>query len=703
MRYFSKIFFQFIFPVSIFIFFSFGIHGQLSITKKELRAELNKATEDTTRINILFELGKQFIDGPSDSLLSYYGQARQIIQARLKASDEDIDKLNKDEYRMYKNFELRTFIEFGIEYFFRSEYQKALEYYFQALTIAGKYADIGYVSECYSEIGIVYKNQGKYDLALDYYHQALELAAQTGNNSWIATCNTNIGNVYKEKGYFIVALDYYLKALGTFEKLGHTRRMAACYENIGEVYHQQKDHEQALYYFNNALKLARESAFKSMITTCNLNIGKVYTNLGIYDYARSHFDQSLEVLKTQGYTHELDNCYKGIGHTCFMEKEFVKAIEYYQMALEISERENDKASIAETLGSLGNIFIQTGDYNKAQEYLNRSLAIAKEIGSLKTVMTAYSGLSKIYEKRGELLKSITCYQLYDQVKDSLFNVEKYKAITEMAVKYESEKKEQELELLTEKHQVEVFKVSRRNRLIIGIAILFFLIILIVYLLFRHKELKSKHKSAELEQKFLRTQMNPHFIFNSLIAIQSYIYKKEPVIAGDYLAKFADLVRMILENSRVEFVVFGNEIKTLEIYLQLQSLRFENLFDYRIEVDEHIETDSLKVPPMFAQPFIENAIEHGLRHKGQKGLLSVRYVKTDNYIICTVEDNGVGREKAREFKKKKRHKSLATAITKERLQVLSKKYNKQYSLEVIDLKDGEIAHGTLVKLMIPFVE
>ena len=155
-------------------------------------------------------------------------------------------------------------------------------------------------------------------------------------------------------------------------------------------------------------------------------------------------------------------------------------------------------------------------------------------------------------------------------------------------------------------------MSRRNRLFYSMLIVVALIFIIGYILFRNSRLKAKHKSVDLEQKLLRSQMNPHFIFNSLIAIQSYIYKKDPVQAGDFLAKFADLVRIILEASRVEFVKLTKEIKMLNLYFELQNLRFENKFEYKIEVSDDIDAENISIPPMLAQPFIENAIEHGIR-------------------------------------------------------------------------------------------
>jgi sensor histidine kinase YesM len=199
-------------------------------------------------------------------------------------------------------------------------------------------------------------------------------------------------------------------------------------------------------------------------------------------------------------------------------------------------------------------------------------------------------------------------------------------------------------------------------------------------------------------------MNPHFIFNSLIAIQSYIYKQDAVKAGDYLARFADLIRIILENSREEFVILEKEIKMLKAYLELQDLRFENKFDYQIQIDEELDTSATQIPPMMAQPFIENAIEHGIRHKETKGYVKISIQKTGKEILWIVEDDGVGRKNAKELSKRKDHRSMATSITSDRLKILSKKEKQKFILEIDDMVDKDLNPlGTQVMFSVPFRE
>ncbi|HYG40110.1 MAG TPA: histidine kinase, partial [Cytophagales bacterium] len=189
-----------------------------------------------------------------------------------------------------------------------------------------------------------------------------------------------------------------------------------------------------------------------------------------------------------------------------------------------------------------------------------------------------------------------------------------------------------------------------------------------------KALKNSQRNLELEQKLLRSQMNPHFIFNSLTSIQNYIYKEKPELAASYLGKFAKLMRLILENSRQEYIPFSKEIETLQLYLELQKVRFADKFDFQIVIDPLIDQDEVSIPPMFAQPFIENSLEHGIVHKSEQGQIKISFSLQDDYILFEVEDNGIGRAKAAQINKalKTGHHSYATTITEERLALIHEK-------------------------------
>ena len=241
-------------------------------------------------------------------------------------------------------------------------------------------------------------------------------------------------------------------------------------------------------------------------------------------------------------------------------------------------------------------------------------------------------------------------------------------------------------------------------IIIALAVISLALLAIVFL--KIKEAKYKRKIIALEQKLLLSQMNPHFVFNSLTAIQSYIFRNNPFQAGKYLANFAKLVRLILENSRLEYITISKEKETISHYLELQSLRFSGKFDYSIEIDPDIDEEHYNIPPMLAQPFIENAIEHGIIHVSGNASITIRFKLDLQRIILEVEDNGVGLENSAKFNPRKReeHKSLATRITRERIKNLRKAYGKNIKMEMLDLsKNTADCNGTLIRFSIPALD
>lgn len=219
----------------------------------------------------------------------------------------------------------------------------------------------------------------------------------------------------------------------------------------------------------------------------------------------------------------------------------------------------------------------------------------------------------------------------------------------------------------------------------------------------HKLSKVKKQLLIIRQQQLLAQLNPHFVFNSLTAIQSYIFRNDPYQAGKYLSNFARLTRLILESSRMELCSIERENSILKHYLDLQTLRFDKRFTYAIEIDESLDTEIELIPPMLTQPFIENAIEHGFIHLKETGHIAIRYINSeDKGVIIEVEDNGIGIDSAKHqlIKKGRTHSSLATEITRERLAVIRRSMGLRIVLEHIDLKKlSPEKHGTLVRFTI----
>jgi ligand-binding sensor domain-containing protein len=249
--------------------------------------------------------------------------------------------------------------------------------------------------------------------------------------------------------------------------------------------------------------------------------------------------------------------------------------------------------------------------------------------------------------------------------------------------------------------------------------IFLIIIIVITIVWsiiftRIRRLKAKNKDEqqrlemgksilELQQATSRLQMNPHFIFNSLNSIQGYIANNNTTEAKWYLSKFAKLMRLILDNAKEEFIPLSDDIYILENYLVLEKMRMNDKFDYAIVCDEKIETEAIEIPPMIIQPFVENAILHGLKHKEGRGLLEIKFSLKESLLICEVTDNGIGRNAAAELKNKSAagHKSSAINITEERLKRFGKVSHQEASISILDLKDlKDKGCGTKVIINIP---
>ena len=252
---------------------------------------------------------------------------------------------------------------------------------------------------------------------------------------------------------------------------------------------------------------------------------------------------------------------------------------------------------------------------------------------------------------------------------------------------------------------------RRGWLIVLEVLLFLLILAVAFWLTVKQIKKRERKKAEIERKIaeselkaLQAQMNPHFIFNSLNSIQRFILKNDPDAAYHHLERFGALMRMILENSKKKFITLEDELETLRLYLELESLRFEGQFTFRIDIGEDLHKHDLLLPPMLLQPYVENAILHGLTPKESRGHLEIRFEKEPEHLRVLIEDDGIGREAAQQLKSRlRRGKGIATGLTNtaERIRQLTVQDSADYSVEILDLKEKDgTGAGTRVELRFP---
>ena len=354
------------------------------------------------------------------------------------------------------------------------------------------------------------------------------------------------------------------------------------------------------------------------------------------------------------------------GEYYLLQKEYKKALPNFIRGLDYHRRLNDRNWVMRSLLDIAKTYLALGNNDSAFKYGDESLSIAKQTEAKQVIRDACKILSSVYDHWHQPDSAFFYYQWYTTMKDSVLN-------DQVKGKLAAYSFEQKIELLNKEKEIQQAQLQKeslwRKFLIIGIIALIFIAVIIfrVIMLKRKNEknlrelaeneltiqkLESEKKQSdlqqqatELEMQALRAQMNPHFIFNCLNAINGFILTNDSETAAGYLTKFSRLIRMVLNNSQRKFISLEEDLETLELYLYMEKLRFTNNFQYKINCDDSVDALSIFIPPMLLQPFAENAIWHGLMQKEGDGELLIDLHREENILHCTITDNGVGREKA----------------------------------------------------------
>lgn len=506
---------------------------------------------------------------------------------------------------------------------------------------------------------------------------------------------------------FTDAVKCYFRALKYFEKEKDAGGAAYATMQIANAYNKQGNDEKAILYYKKAMKhfeSLKNPNVEDILTNIELNhnIGHVYLLMGDYVNAEKYLKKALGLAESIGDTQFASLILDKMGRIYFKQKKYKEALLMFEEALKQDQSDLFKSNV---YTSLGEFYISQKKYKEAENYLQKALAIGLQYNSLNIEMHARKFLYQLYKEAKQFDKSLEMYETYAVLKDSAKIQESRDALKEQQLKYEFENKELLTKVAQQKKMAALKleneqKNARKNiilYIVVSIAVLLLIIILFLNYYFKQKNLAEARKNEELKQRLLLTQMNPHFIFNSVDNIQSLIHQKQDKEAISYLTKFSKLTRQILENSRENYILLSEEISMLENYMTIQKLLYNNNFRYEILIDEEIDPESLLVPPMLTQPFIENAIKHGLKNKQEDGLVRIHYRIQNEKLSFEVTDNGAGLTQEEE----KQHKSLSTQITRERLESIAS--GKNISIETTNIMDTDnIIQGVKTYFEIPYV-
>ncbi|WP_222439105.1 tetratricopeptide repeat protein [Echinicola salinicaeni] len=632
----------------------------------------------------------------------------------------------------------------GITEAIQSDFKQALQFYDEAL---GLYENIGFkkgIANCYNAKGITYRNKGEprnaianfkkaisieeviesdnlsasllnlgtayeelgdFDEAISYLKEALSMAEANQNEQRVSYSLNNLGNVYMQLGNYPLAQEHFQKSLYTNERLGDSISMASNLGNIGSIYNIQNDLDKAMQSFVRSLGIYERINSQQGISNTLNGIGTIYEEMGDYSSALTNYIEALQISKQIESNSEIPYILNNIGSTYLKLKDYKLANQYYSESEIISLENESKETLSGAYIGLSRTLSNQKEYGPALSHALKAQEISKSSGFLNYQKEASEILAKIYEALGNYKKALENHRQFKLLNDSLFNQENVKKIAQLEYEY---KYKQALdsanirELKLTKTVLDTSQDLAKTRqyylwAIIGILLISLMLGAIIFIE-KLKNEKTKTKNIIVEQKLLRSQMTPHFIFNSLSILQGMILNKEEIKSVNYLSKFSKLLRIILENSRDKLVLLSKEILAVENYLSLHNLE-DNQFNFSIIVEQPIDPKSILIPPMLIQPFVENAIEHAFVGQVEENKIEISLKYEGEQLICTIADNGIGIDSQQEICSNSK-KSLATTITSERLTILSKDFKMKGDMMIED-RSKYHEKGTMVTLIIPY--
>jgi tetratricopeptide (TPR) repeat protein len=590
--------------------------------------------------------------------------------------------------------------------------------------------------EAYFDYGEYLDETGEAEKSIKQYKAALRIATNANLDAKIAAIANYLANMYATTGDFSASNDTYLVALKSAERIKNSGEIAKISMNLASNYNYTGDYEKAIKYGLYALKTKETTQNLTRICYHYIAMGNIFRENNNTVKWEEYVQKAYKMKDVEGCASfgDLAKIYNCLGGIAVQKEKFQEGLLYYDTLLVLSKEANYDMGISTALTNNAGIYKQLENFDKAQELATEAEKYFS--GNPYDILFSNNFKAELFELEGEFEKGLKLakeniqseeinnysteklktlqllYELnfnlknYDKAffwNDSLRNTEKIlrnedirQSFEELETKYETEKKEQQIELLSAENKL---KAQRINAGLGVVAALTIVILLIIYISNIRKK-QAQLQQNILRQQVLRTQMNPHFIFNVLGSIQNFMLQNDIRKASDFLSQFASLTRATLNNSAAETISLTDEISMLKNYIELEKMRKADVFNYEIIFDDDLETDFIQIPPMMIQPFIENAIKHGFKNIENKGLLRVLFCDEGKKIRIEITDNGIGIKKAAQLKNNG-HNSKAMQIFEERRRLFAKKTKQQIDFTITDLSvQNPSKQGTKVQILMP---
>ena len=555
-------------------------------------------------------------------------------------------------------------------------------------------------AEAHELLGDVYMHWKQYDLAVSTYKISIQ-------NTEIASTKLKLAKAYLKNGNF-------KKSISTYENLKENDlsnyEKTILFEGIGDANLEIQNITKAISFYEEGLEVAKKHLIAPKITDLNSKIAQAYNEQGEKKKANLYFNNSLNLAEKENKKRAVEEKVK-VAEFNSDNQDYESEIELRKEIInDIKDIERDSIISNESALTsqkqnykIGNALILQNKNEDAIPYLEKSRKEAGEKNDLVVGKDATRRLSEALIKKGETEEGFAMIDSYENIVDELYT-KKEQEISQ-AARFSRNIAEQQnritsLESDRELSQSKYDLTQERNKRqqLIIYSLIGGLILLLVTAYFMFKYIKQQKLANNLlALKSLRSQMNPHFIFNALNSVNSFIATNDERTANKYLSDFSQLMRSVLENSEEDFIPLNKEIELLELYTKLEHFRFQDKFDYSIDVDDKIDVEGFQIPPMLLQPYIENAVWHGLRYKTEKGHLNIAIQpKSKGEITITISDDGIGRKRSKSLKTENQKKQNSKGMNniKKRVAILNEMYKDKVDVTIENFQDLEDA-GTKV--------
>lgn len=510
---------------------------------------------------------------------------------------------------------------------------------------------------------------------------------------------TDLSAIHFHEGNYELSFKYTEEMISILNNLNSDQEKSRYFVHTGNMLNRLKKHDIAFSYYKRALNLAiQEKDLKTQ--------SSVFSSLGISCASRNKLDsaiyyvnKSIQIEKKLNNDFALGNKYLNLGSIYYFKNMFNESRDQFELALNNGIKYHNNRIIRPALSNLGRVSAKLNQPKKAFAYYDKVLEHQELNNYLNDLITTYSNIHQTYADFSDYENAYIYAIKESKIRDSINTSDVSRFRAEFESKLGLLEKEKEILLLNKQKLIDKNRYQRISSFLITGLITGIACFIAFFFAQKKRLVEKKKKSIELEQRLLRSQMNPHFTFNSLASIQHFLISEGGAQKGaHYLAKFAKLMRQILEQSRTSLITLNEELETLNNYLAIQQLRYDNRFSFSINVDNKLSGANTILPPMLIQPLVENAIEHGRIHTIKDGHVSINISLEDDHVLISVNDNGIGRNAAQKFKRDHKEESVALSIIKERLEII---YNQYKPFKNLMLMDG-ISNGTVSAFQLPII-